>query len=231
MQLLGVGVLGGALSLLWRDISMRRERESERREKIRAEIASTVALYNQVKAVRRILRSQGLDLHKHKNKPQPITQPGSLTKEQARQFQEQMLALNGLQLEFESKLKQFGQTNIFGEYNPEIVTLLGQIEEHLNGVLSMWEDEGWTIRGGTSIQDVSDSLKGLFLVTGKDGFGTNVSEPMKKIMRLTGQLVFGQATDKTSTAFSQTESRGSQAEDKPGDREQKGTSAQDDGPS
>lgn len=206
VQLLGVGVLGGALTLIWRDVSMRREQKSERNLKILTETASIIALYNQVKAVRRVLRSLGLDLNPHKDKQDRPERSESLTAKQARGFHKQMLVLNGLQLEFESKLKQFGQTNIFGKDNPQIVTLLRQIEHHLNGVLSLWEDRGWTIDEGTPLREVSDGLKRLFLVTGKDDFGPNVSDPIKVVVRLTGKPVFGEASTETQKAFTKAES-------------------------
>jgi uncharacterized membrane protein YcjF (UPF0283 family) len=62
VQVVAVGVLGGALAAIWQNIRARREREIERNDKIRAELVSLDALYNDVKAVRRILRSLGLDL-------------------------------------------------------------------------------------------------------------------------------------------------------------------------
>jgi hypothetical protein len=73
-------------------------------------------LYNGVKSVRRIVRSLGLDLKTYPDaERETVRQTAILSEEQARGFHAQMLILNGLQLEFESKVRQFGQTNFLGD--------------------------------------------------------------------------------------------------------------------
>lgn len=115
-------MLGGALAAVWRNITAHREakaaedakerdREIERNDKIRAELISLVALYNGVKSVRRIVRSLGLDLNTYPDaERETVRQTAILYEEQARGFHTQMLILNGLQLEFESKARQAGPT-------------------------------------------------------------------------------------------------------------------------
>lgn len=61
IQIVAVGVVGGALAQAWRRIQTQREAAAAADDKIRAELAELVALYNNVKAVRRRLRSLGLD--------------------------------------------------------------------------------------------------------------------------------------------------------------------------
>jgi len=205
VQVVAVGVLGGALALAWREVTARRERQSQRNDKIMTEFVSMVALYNQVKGVRRTLRSLGLDLNTRRDPEmrQVTKETASLTDEQARGFHTQMLILSGLQLEFESKVKQFGESDLLGIHTPNVVDQLGLIENHLNRVLTLWEEDGWTIREGTPLAQVSDGLIDLFRIRGH--FGNGVSNPMKEIRKVINQEFFGEATKETQAALKQVE--------------------------
>jgi hypothetical protein len=207
VQVVAVGVLGGALTAIWQNIRARRDREIEhhektrdreieRNEKIRAELVSLVALYNDVKAVRRILRSLGLDLRTYPYADvKQVRKNAVLTEEQARGFHAQMLILSGLQLGFEAKAKQFGQTDFLDDDTGKVVEALRCIEEHLNQVLDLWEEKGWTIREGTALAMVSDGLVKLFRV--RDHLRPQVSNQMREITRLINEHVFGGASEAT----------------------------------
>lgn len=192
-----VGVLGGALSYLWKQVSDRRTEASERHEKLRAELVSLVSLYNDVKAVRRRLRSLGLDLKK--GPEQGSRSAARVTEEQARGFHDEMLLLNGLQLGFEAKARQFGQTNLLKEDTKRVVTLIGGVEEHLNSVLSLWEQAGWTVREGTSASVVYGGLEKLFRV--RTEFGPNVSDRLHEITEMVNRHIFDEATKPTKAAL------------------------------
>jgi hypothetical protein len=91
VQVVAVGVLGGALAATWQIISANREAKLQRNAKIREELASLVALYNEVKAIRRTLRSLGLDLKTYPDDERAtVVRTGLLTRAQAHGFQEQM---------------------------------------------------------------------------------------------------------------------------------------------
>ena len=176
VQLVAVGVLGGALTAVWRTIAIQREladkeiaeqrqRKIERNDKIRAELLSLVALYNDVKSVRRVLRSLGLDLKTYPEAERARARQTGLTSEQADGFRAQMLILSKLQLGFESKAKQFGQTDF--------------LDGDTGLVLLLWEQNGWTIRKGTCLGQVSDGLVRLFRV--RDHMRPEVSEPLREI--------------------------------------------------
>jgi hypothetical protein len=222
VQVVAVGVLGGALAAVWRNITAQREakvaedakerdreiersakerdQEIERNDKIRAELVSLVALYNGVKSVRRIVRSLGLDLKTYPEAERETAgQTAILSEEQARGFHSQMLILNGLQLEFESKARQFGQTNFLGDDTDQVVTNLGRIENHLNRVLELWEKSGWTIQQGTPLRLVSDGLKLLLRV--REHLRPEVSDPLRKITELINKYVFGEALKETQDAL------------------------------
>jgi len=200
VQVVAVGVLGGALAAVWRSITARREAEIKRNDKIRAELVSLVALYNGVKSVRRTVRSLGLDLKTYPAAEREIVmQAAVLSEEQAHGFHAQMLILNGLQLDFESKAKQFGQTDFLDDDTDQVVTNLGRIENHLNRVLELWEDSGWTIQPGTPLRVVSDGLVPLLRV--RAHLRPEVSDPMREITLLINKHVFGEARPKTQNAL------------------------------
>jgi hypothetical protein len=208
VQVVAVGVVGGALAAIWRSISARRERESERSDQIRAELVSLVALYNGVKAVRRILRSLGLDL-KTGAGGETARHTTLLTEEQARGFHAQMLILNRLQLDFEAKIRQFGQTDFLDKDTKKVVERLSHIENYLNQVLKLWEQSGWTIQEGTALDVVSDGLVRLFRA---EKFRPGVSDPMREITGLINEHVFGGARKETQTALERIDSEAQKRE-------------------
>ena len=222
VQVVAVGVLGGALAAVWRNITARREakvaedakerdREIQRNDKIRAELVSLVALYNGVKSVRRIVRSLGLDLKTYPDdERETARQTAILSEEQARGFHAQMLILSGLQLEFESRARQFGQTNFLGDDTEQVVTNLGRIEDHLNRVLELWEESGWTIQQGTRLALVSDGLKLLLRV--REYLRPEVSDPLREITELINKHVFGEAIKETQDALAEIVSKHGQRE-------------------
>jgi hypothetical protein len=176
-----------------------RDRELERKEKIREELASLVEMYNAVKSVRRTLRSLGFD----RRFPSPREDSGQagdvLTAEQARGFHAQMLVLNGLQLDFESKAKLFGQAGILGDDAKQVVQLLGHVEGYLNDILRIWEMGGWTIRQGTHLAVVSDGLIRLFRV--RASFRPGIANPLHEITQLMNKQLFGEANADARTAL------------------------------
>lgn len=202
IQLLAVGVLGGALGFAWKALATEKEKEAERRAKVRSELLDIVALYNNVKSVRRSLRSIGLDpKYNHQyNEPPPsadIDNHGNFTKCQAQDFQEQMRTLNTLQLDFESKKRQFSQTDFLGEETPNVVANLEVIEKHLNKIVKeVWEKGGGAIQAGVSIEAVSTKLISLFDTI---EFREAVSDPLGEITRIINKHVFGEASSETQS--------------------------------
>ena len=229
VQVVAVGVLGGALAAAWHSITAERERRlvseakeaderradaakeaerrTERNAKIRGELADLIVLYNDVKAIRRTLRSLGLDvklyvdverregLTKEQAEAEAQTQREqfkkaiSLTEEQARGFHEQMRILNTLQLGYESKVRQFAQADLLGEKDTATVRKqLEDIESYLNHVLALWTKHGWAIREGTRLDVVSDGLSALYR---QAQFKPGIKQPMRKITRLINKHLFG----------------------------------------
>lgn len=162
------------------------------------------SLYNDVKSVRRLLRSLGLDLEVVQNtEDQEEPRPGRLSERQVNGFQEQMLHLNKLQLGFESKMRQFGQTDILGDDTRRVVDLLSEIESHLHDVLKEAWERGQT-EAGADVKPVSDSLQPLF---DKDDFRAHVTQPLNEITRLINRHVFGEASQETQELMAEIEGR------------------------
>lgn len=205
VQVVAVGVLGGALGYAWKYLATEREKEGERRAKIRAELVDLFGLYNDVKSVRRSLRSLGLDLGSLPLPKQGVRRGRwfarsrwrayRFTDRQAQGFHEQMLTLNTLQLGFESKKRQFSQTDFLRKDTARVVNLLNVIETYLNDVLrKAWEKRAWTVAAGAEIKPVSCALQGLFR---KSDFRANATEPLNEITLLINKHVFGKASAET----------------------------------
>jgi len=207
VQVVVVGVAGGALTAVWKALTDRREEAAVTRGKIREEFADLVVLYNGVKSVRRALRSLGLDAKLHidqdanrnKGDGYSTTLGGlsdlkaaglstELTREQAEGFREQMQILNELQLGYEAKQRQFEQANLLGDDRAEIAETLERIEKYLNGLVDLWEEHGWSIQEGTKLDAVSPHLQALFR---KETFRPALTDPMNDITAIFNKHLFG----------------------------------------
>ena len=183
-----------------------RERQTEltaeqaRRDQVNAQLFELFDMYNEVKQVRRIVRSLGLDL-KAKSRP-PAAGGGEtrLTPEQVDGFKKQMLRLDTVQLKFEAKARQFGQTNVLNDDTTSVVEDLVTIEKHLRKTLEVaWEGRSWTVREGTQVQEISAALQPLLR---KDEFRTGISEPLLRLTAKINANLYGGATQATSVALS-----------------------------
>jgi len=161
IQLLAVGIVGGALSAGWklaeqrrsdrrRDFELELENKREVHERQLATFVQVVAAYNGVKSVRRTLKSLGLK-----------SREGVLDTWQVAGFHAQMARLNELQLVFEAMVRELGETDLFSSDTGTITRELAGIESYLNEVLAVWENHGADIREGSSRAPVADGLRGL----------------------------------------------------------------------
>lgn len=131
VQVLAVVVIGGAVAAAWRYLEQERsdqqkrladERERQRQlhEQQLAVFRQIVESYNEVKAIRRTLRSIGLR-----------EATGTMSETQVGGFRELMMRLNLVQLAFEALKRELGETDFFKEDTAEIVKRLYYIESHL----------------------------------------------------------------------------------------------------
>jgi hypothetical protein len=122
-----------------------------------------------------------------------------------------------LQLRFESKPLQFGQTDFLGVDTNRVVSHLGVIERYLHDVLKeAWERRAWTIHAGTDVTLVSDALQDLFRA---DTFRANMTNPVAEMTRLINAHMFGEATKATQEALESLVRIGAAAEAKDPHRE------------
>jgi hypothetical protein len=161
VQVLAVVVIGGAVAAAWRYLEEERGGEQKRladEQEHRLQLheqqldvfRQIVQSYNEVKAIRRTLRSIGLR-----------DATGAMTEAQVRSFHDLMLRLNVVQLAFEALKRELGETDLFKEDTAEIMKGLYKIESHLNDVLQIWEINGSSIGVGSDVKFVSCGLVGL----------------------------------------------------------------------
>jgi hypothetical protein len=163
-----------------------RDREQERNDRRLAVFAQIVSSYNDVKAIRRELRSFGFRRVE-----------GELDAEQVTEFRRLMSQLNRTQLAFEGMKRELGETDLFGEDTAAVATALFNIEDYLNGTLKLWENDGRDVRVGLSAAVVSSGLDGLIGPAQK--FKRGVVAPRDVATQLIHKHLFGPATSATTS--------------------------------
>ena len=123
------------------------EREADERRRLddaRLRVfREVVDAYNQVKAVRRVLRSLGV-----------LTVKGPLSAAQAEGIRSQMLALNRAQLTLEAVKREVKESQLFRD-PPTLAKYLEMAEVFLGDVLKKWERHGGEIWAGATPEAVS----------------------------------------------------------------------------
>ena len=150
-----------------------------------AELASMDDLYNQVKTIRRTLRSLGFAPGGSEG-----TNSVLLTEQQAGGFLEQMRILNQVSL-VRYKLKLFRRTGLLGSAAPGVVDLVEDVEIYLNLVLALWQHQGSSIGGETPLAVVSQGLAPLLRT---QEFRQGIAVPMDGIWILISEEAFGKPT-------------------------------------
>jgi hypothetical protein len=225
VQVLAVVVIGGAVAAAWRYLEQERsdqqkrladERERQRQlhEQQLAVFRQIVESYNEVKAIRRTLRSIGLR-----------EATGTMSETQVGGFRELMMRLNLVQLAFEALKRELGETDFFKEDTAEIVKRLYYIESHLNKVLQVWEKDGSSIEFGSDAGFVSRGLVGLIgptkgLSEGFErrnsrtrSFKEGVVDHRREITRLIHEHLFGPASGTTKDELDKLDNDGDRNSD------------------
>lgn len=190
VQVVAVGLIGTAVAAAWRYFELDRDRQRQVHEQQLAVFRQVVESYNEVKAIRRTLRSLGL---------RSFT--GALNELQVSGFREQMLRLNVVQLSFEALKRELGETDIFKDDSPALVMGLYEIEHYLNGVLHIWENGRSQIDVGSDGEVVSSGLNDLIGPSGcfKAGIGAHREE----ITALIHKHLFGPPSQSTKDKLSE----------------------------
>jgi hypothetical protein len=192
LQLIVVGVLGTALAAGWKWVEYQRDQRRAQREVQLKLFVRLVASYNEVKAIRRTLRSYGL-----------CTAAGALSQGQVNAFREQMTCLNTVQLDFEALKREIGEARLFEDNSLEILEALQRVETYLNGVLKLWERKGAEIDVGTDGKVVASGLR-CFIGESKM-FKSYVVEPRRRATALMQDSIFGRSSWHVSSRLHQLE--------------------------
>jgi len=185
VQLVAVVLIGGAVSAAWKYSEQARDARQEQRERQLAVFSQIVASYNEVKAIRRILRSLGLR-----------DQTGSLDDRQVSGFSEQMLSLNMVQLAFEALGRELGETDLFDGDTAFIVAQLGTIAKFLGDVVTIWENTMTSICEHPPRSTVAAGLDRLIGDSNPD-FHERVVVPRRLLTERIHKHLFGPATEET----------------------------------
>lgn len=132
LQLAGITVIGGLVSLGFRLWEKLRDEDRQLSENRQALVLEIISFYEEVKSARRTLRALGL---------RSATQL-AVTPQRAAGYHEQMILLNKAQLAFErvgGKVKAF-PTAVANP--PEVLAAAKKIEEYLHKLIEEWEDKG-----------------------------------------------------------------------------------------
>lgn len=131
-QFLLIVVLGGAVSLLLKNLSSERDISRERRSALREMHSELLTSFNVVKRVRRTLRArvgyskEGLD-------------PRSLVAVSV--YEEKIEDLMDAQLNFEIYTKRAADSHLWFENGAALATELGDVESYLNEIIEEYENE------------------------------------------------------------------------------------------
>lgn len=158
--------------------------EARRIEAYRLRIfGELVDAYNGIKAVRRTLRALGF---------RNPCGTGRLTTEQADEFLAEMRSLVSCQLALEHIKRELETRACAFPEEEYLRTRVTSVEEHLNDVISDWEEKGPTIVEGAGVALVRD-LKPLqkFLGPSKESFRPNVATPLTQVQTWLSNDVYG----------------------------------------
>lgn len=178
-QVVVLALSGGVVATVVRDREARRDADRHRRESLLAFARQVDGLFNEVKAVRRLLRTYGFD--------QPHGRV--LTADQATGFRAQMAQLNDTQLAFEMHARVVGSLPAL--FDPDTSTLhqeLDGVAGYLRRVLLEWETDPHVVATEVDASPVMQ-WAGFMAFVGYDeasgrAFRVGVAEPIARIESL-----------------------------------------------
>jgi uncharacterized protein (UPF0335 family) len=169
VQLGILSIIGGGIAAVLRRLESLREEQRTLNEYRLNVLRDVTTSYNQIKAVRRILRAFGFNSR--------MTRP--LAPDQVTEFHTQMKSLNEAQLALERlKREVVVRSHAFSEYQ-KLQEALTTVEGYIGDVLKNWEEHGLDIVVGAapSVLISMERLQG-FLDSPEAGFRKGAAEPM-----------------------------------------------------
>jgi hypothetical protein len=193
LQLGVIAIVGGGVASALRYLESLREKQLKDLESLRENrrkindyrldvLRGVTTSYNQIKGVRRVLRSLGFN--------SLVASP--ISSDHVTEFHAQMKSLNDAQLTLEHIKRE---VRVRSDAFPEDKTLddlLQKAEDYVRNVLHDWEDHGVDIVAGASHQILApmSNLKN-FLGSSEEGFDEGIGSKMKEIQKRIRALVFG----------------------------------------
>jgi len=177
LQLGVIAIVGGGVASALKYLESLREKQRMVNDYRLQVLRDVTASYNEIKGVRRVLRSLGFN---------SLT-AGQFAIDQVTEFHALMKSLNNAQLTLERIKREIKvRTDAFPE---ELSDLLRDAEDYIRNVLHDWEKYGANIVAGASRKVLEDmtKLKG-FLETSEQGFDDGIGSKMKLIQKRISSL-------------------------------------------
>jgi hypothetical protein len=171
-QLVLVAGIGGAASLLFREVARARQKRDEEREILRKTLSDLLEAYNECKSVRRLLRARAI----RNDHAQEVV---------IRDSYDSLLArLNDAQLRLEFYKKYLVWNPDLFECGGDLSKQLGKAEHYLGDVITEWEDRLRLLSDDSSKNplDGFQQLKNM-IDSATTGFGPEVADPIETTIK------------------------------------------------
>ena len=193
LQLGVIAIVGGGVASALRYLESLRENQLKHLESVRENqrkindyrldvLRGVTTSYNQIKGVRRVLRSLGFN----------SLAASPLAPDHVTEFHAQMKSLNDAQLTLEHIKREVRVRSDAFPVDKTLDDLLQKAEDYVRNVLHDWEKHGVNIVAGASRQILPMKNLKNFLGSSEEGFDEGIGSKMKEIQKRIRVLVFGQ---------------------------------------
>jgi len=174
LQLAGVTVIGGLVSLGFRLWEKLRDEDRHLNENRQALVLEIISFYEEVKSVRRTLRAVGL---------RSATKL-AVTPQRAAGYHEQMILLNKAQLAFERVGRKVVAFPTAVANPPEVLVAAEKIEKYLHKLIKEWEDKGALLAAPTTTDELRmENLQDFIGDDKHTRFHSDVAGPLKQMVK------------------------------------------------
>jgi hypothetical protein len=191
IQLAVVTVVGALLAAGLRYLETIRDERRKLKDHRREILRQIIAAYNQVKAVRRVLRAYGFR----------SPSSGTLSQTQIDEFHAQMKLLNAAQLTFESLARDLAVGEQIFQDTKGIIEALRGVEKYLGHIIQDWEKSSASVQVGVNVSAIT-SLERLqtFLSRSEVGFEGGAAKHMDYVeARIQAEIAGGAETTAQET--------------------------------
>jgi len=174
-QLVIVVGIGGVSSLVLSEISTSRARREANRTLLRSTLADIVSAYNEIKAVRRLLRADAI-------RPHYQDQDAYIVKEL---YEALLRRLNDAQLRLETQLRLIEGSKTQFPNADALCKLLGDAEDYVGAVISEWEDRAGWFKAKQDDNKLADfTILHCFVANAKRSFKPAFAAPLAGVLAI-----------------------------------------------